>query len=289
MIVLLLACTEPEDSGAPPVAPPTGIDAAFVFSSIVFTRRNDDGQVWGFDLDQHNSRKPDLAGCRQVDYRDPEGNPGIDNAFAGLIPRYSEQVVDPTTNDQLDMFEDLLATQIADGKTLVTVEVKGEDLSCLEVVIGRAQGPVLTDTRGMILDGQSLLRDPDAEPAVLSCVPMIDNTLRTSGFDTSLVLTALPGHASAVQLHLNQARLRFSLAEDHYSGWGYLSAAMVPVDAEALVSTYQSIDGQTVVTIDPGISLAIRDAADLETVQSGPCTALSMGLDVQGVQVFLRD
>lgn len=290
MILLFLACNGGEDSEvAPPHPEREELDLAFVLSSIVFTRRNDEGQVWGFDLDEHDSKTPDAAGCNHADYRDPDGNSGIDNAFASLIPSYSEQVPNPTTDDQLDMFEYLLSTQIADGKTLVTVEMKGTDPSCLKVVVGRAVGPILTDTNGLILDGQSLRRDATARPVSLSCVPLVQNTIRTSRFDTSLVLTALPGHASAVLIHPNDARLRFSLSEDRYSGWGYLSGSLIREEAEALLSTYQSINGHTVATIEPEVALAVEEAADLATKQAGPCSALSVGFDVQAVQVFLED
>ncbi len=45
-----------------------------------------DGVAWGFDLDDHVSTVGDLEGCGKQDLVDPDGNTGIDNAFAGLLP-----------------------------------------------------------------------------------------------------------------------------------------------------------------------------------------------------------
>ena len=89
--VALLGCSAGDDSGGPAGNPTGGTcdadgpTATYVMRSLYFAR-SEEGVGWGFDLDGHASAAGDPEGCGKADLTDPEGQGGIDNAFAGLLP-----------------------------------------------------------------------------------------------------------------------------------------------------------------------------------------------------------
>ena len=56
-----------------------------VITSMDFARRDDNGAALGFNLDNHETDFGDNEGCGLQDISAPDGTPGIDNAFSGLL------------------------------------------------------------------------------------------------------------------------------------------------------------------------------------------------------------
>ena len=87
----LLACSGPDEDDlrvrATADTGETGSsqEVAGVVSALRFVTV-EDGVTEGFDLDDHVSTGDDDGGCGKEDMVDPNGVPGIDNAFASLVP-----------------------------------------------------------------------------------------------------------------------------------------------------------------------------------------------------------
>ncbi|HNC98844.1 MAG TPA: hypothetical protein PKW90_22110, partial [Myxococcota bacterium] len=87
MWLLLLACTAPEEVEAPADIPCDNSEEKelAMAKTITFARRDEQGRTIGFDLDGRISEASDSKGCFKPDLVSPDGTPGIDSAFSGLV------------------------------------------------------------------------------------------------------------------------------------------------------------------------------------------------------------
>src|SRR5690606_32862511 len=69
------------DPGPPP-------PRVFVIDTMRFATEREPGVANGFDLDGVVSDGSDPASCGHADYTSPEGEPGIDNTLASLVPLF---------------------------------------------------------------------------------------------------------------------------------------------------------------------------------------------------------
>ena len=90
-----------------------------VMTSITFAGVEEDGSALGFDLDGHTTAAGDGQGCGKPDFLDPEGNEGIDNAFARLLPAIEATEAVAVT--------DIVTNLIKSGELLLLVELESLD------------------------------------------------------------------------------------------------------------------------------------------------------------------
>ncbi|MFM2245263.1 MAG: hypothetical protein RL071_1337 [Pseudomonadota bacterium] len=257
-----MECGLPED-GAP--------GAVFVVQQLGFARVAD-GVAWGSDLDGAVSAAGDGTGCGKPDVVDPEGTPGIDNAFAGLLPALEAT--------EAAAISALLQDSVTAGELLITFEVLGlddtVDDSCVSVVFGEAVGAPLLGTDGQVLAGQSFTRDPADPVVVVEAAEVVGGRLIFDG-EFTVGLQILDAD---LQIPVTSGRVRLDLAPDGSAAVGHLTGGLsVPLMLEE-IDKYG---------IDPAVKDLLRTVlpavADLSS-PDGSCDQLSVVFEFVAVPAF---
>ncbi len=242
-----------------------------LLTAITFARRTD-GVSEGFDLDGRVSDAYDVTGCNQEDLVAPDGTPGIDNAFSGLLP-----ALDQT---EARAIESILAEFIASGELLVAVELEDVDDrmndGCVNVNFWHLEAPVQLGTDGAIVRGQTFDVDRAVPVARAEGLALVDGQLEAKGLDIRL-----PVQIFAVKFDLTLANgaLRVRL-DPEGGGEGEMGGALDVANLEAVVDTIESD------VKDLAISL-IHSVADLSPTDDGTCAMMSTVVDFEATTAFL--
>lgn len=273
-LLWLVACAANDDEGVP-VDTPTdpmcdgagALDQAYLISALRIAPVLD-GVSEGFDLDG-----PDADGCGAADFVHPDGTRGVDNAFGTLLPALAvteAAAIEPLANEA-----------IRQGNLLVTLELSDLDDvlddPCVDVDVGRAAGPPMLGTDGMVLWGQTLDRSGDA--AYITSGEQESGSLTT---DLDLTLP-IEFFGIALEIELQDGALRIDQRPDGSVG-GVLAGGL---------DIAYVIEVATLENVDPGLA-AILDsllggAADLAPDADGACTQVSLTLTFDAVPVFFFD
>lgn len=263
----------PVDEG--PACDSPGETHVFVVSVLLWGRAAD-GVSDGFDLDGIVSNSNDPRGCKIEDYVSPEGVTGIDNGFARVLPalELTEAVA----------VEGLIAQSIADGNLLITLELSGvDDLQnddCVDLTIARATGDVLLGTDGLLLDGQTLVRDPTLPSTTFSDLSIVDGRLVATPLDWSLPLTVFN---VSLDFELMDGAVRLDLGPD--GGAAGVFGGGVSVDYIVNVAAAENVDAELV-----GLMSTLLDSyADLEPDADGVCQTVSVNFEVEAIDAFLYE
>lgn len=279
--LLLPACDDTsfgESEGVPAAAGPTcdssEHSATFVIHLLAFAEQDEAGEVWGFDLDDHVSDLGDSKGCGKQDFTDPEGTEGIDNAFAQLMPAVE--------NTEAVAIKGLLQNAVDAGELLLMVQITGLDDplndDCVTVEFGQATGSPMVGTDGIMLDGQSFARDPEAQAVVLEATEIVDGSLQANGLEFLLELQILD---APLAFKVADGALRIDLAEDGSVAWGYFGGGfstdyvMEIVDDNAVDDTLTEI-----------LRVALPAGADLDGPEGEECSHMSVAFEYEAIPAF---
>lgn len=247
----------------------------YLVRTLVFGPESD-GVAWGFDLDDHVSSVGDLEGCGKQDLVDPDGNTGIDNAFAGLLPTLEQT--------EAIAVETLIQDAVNSGALLLALELSGVDDrwndDCVTVRLGRAEGVPLLGNDGLLLDGQTLSWEPDSLGPPIQAA-LVDGALVASPFTVDIDLRVI---TADVKLSLLESGLRLQLDEDAPSASGFVSGGFRTAQLLDVLSD-QAIDGDLRTILEQGLPLL----ADLVDPETGACDQMSVTLEYDAVRVFLED
>jgi hypothetical protein len=264
-LALLGACTAPEASEPEP----EGEVRTAVADALRFARDLEPGVSSGFDLDGVVSAAGDGTGCGHADRVSPDGTPGIDNAFAGLLPALEAT--------EASAIEDLVQAAIAVGDLLLLFEVSGIDDpvndDCVDVAVYRGAGAPLLAPDGTLLDGQTFETDPD--PARLDCVPLVDGVIEGGPLALQLEVQVLD---VALDLAMQDARMRLALHDDG-SMTGVFGGA-VP-----LAGILKIVEEDDLADLRDLVTSLVTLAADLDTAEE-TCGALSITFEHTAVEAF---
>ena len=269
--LLLLGCATPEDPVDDGCGPDAPVDELLVMRALTFARPTGDTSH-GFDLDGATTATGGPTGCGVADYVGVDGRPGVDNAFARLLPALELT--------EAQAVEGIIATTITSGELLITValtDVDGPDDACVGVEVGRATGAPMLGTDGRLLPGQTFDPDPDVAAVRLDGGALRGGTLEVSGLDLTLPLT---GFGEAFRLELPGASLRVTLGEDG-GGEGFFAG---PADTAYLASIARGEN------VNPAVA-DVLDAllsthADLDADAAGVCHDISTTFDFEAVSAF---
>jgi len=118
----------------------------------------EDGISPGFDLDNHISDGTSAEGCYQADFMDPEGEPGIDNAYGSLLPYFEASELEAGEN----LLEDGFSNEIMPILLRISdIQDEAND-DHVEVQAMMVSGPFLYGADGELLDGQTLDAFPES-------------------------------------------------------------------------------------------------------------------------------
>jgi hypothetical protein len=251
-------------------------DTEVVLVSALTWSRVEDGVTSSFDLDGEVSDGAGSSGCGVADYVDPEGNPGVDNVFGGLVPALEVT--------EFAAVESIIAESITNGELLIAMELTGVDSlvddDCVDFTMLRAAGAPMLSTAGTLLHGQTLAVDPDIEPFGVQGASIRDGVMVAGPVELDLPLTVL-GVELLFQLKGGAVRVEFH--EDGTAS-GYFGGG-VDVEYVLEVARTEAVD-DTVVELMDGLLSGVTDLAPDE---SGDCTQVSIAMEFQGVGAYLLD
>jgi len=229
----------------------------------------------GFDLDDTVTAQGDLAGCGVADLTSPEGDPGIDNSFANLLP-----VLDLT---EASAAEEVIATAIQSGDVLLMVRLTGVDDpvddDCVTVEILQGEGVPIIRADDLLAEGQTFGINPDGVRTSIQGT-LTDGVLEARGADITLPLNILN---AVFEVSIVDAAVRLTLGPggtmDGILGGG--------VDVGALLTSLneQGVNDQVVQLVGP----VLETAKDLAPDADGNCTRMSTNIAVDGIEAFVLE
>jgi hypothetical protein len=274
-LVLALGCASGEEEVPGPVDPcEGGASELFVIRTLGFVRpdEQDEAVCDGFDLDGAETALGGPDGCGIADFVRPDGAAGVDNAFAYLLPAL--EVTEAAA------VESLIQTAIENGSLLLTMELGGVsdplDDACVDLTVGRALGPPLIGTDGLLLSGQTFAPDPDRPTLSVSGVALeggrleapLDLTLPVTVFDVDLDFALLDGW------------VRVERAED--GTLRGLFAGGVEVAYMLQVAQEENVDD----ALHGVLAALLGTWSDLAPDAGGACTRISITFGFEAVPAF---
>ncbi len=243
----------------------------YVISQLTFARRSD-GTVRGFDLDGFDSELNDSEGCGHADFPSPEGDDGVDNNFAALIP-----ILEST---EAVAAESLIAQSISAGELLITVSLSGVDDwmddTCVDFTLGRAEGVPLVAADGSLLDLQTLPRH--------STIQTVNAPATASDFrvDVAGPLTFnLPLDILNAELDFLVTRGRFQVQRRWDGRLTGLMGGVMPIAQLVEILERDDVNLQEFIPLVESVA-DVRDDA-------GACSQVSIAFEFEATPVYLTD
>ncbi len=247
-----------------------------VVTSLGFARLTMDGSVPGFDLDNKVTKGDDQASCSKEDRLDPEGNPGIDNQVAALLPD-----VEKVFGDAID---GLIQGAIVNGDLLITLEAEDvtslQDDGCVGLTVRVAEGKPALGTDGAIEAYQTFDLKKGSDVSHASKAIIKGRELNAGPF-----LLAVPIAIFDVSfvLHIQDARVRFMREEDGHIH-GILGGGVIIEELIEGVRVGAGVEEKV-----PLIRAVLNGYADLGyDANEGACKHISAALEFKAEPAFLR-
>jgi len=259
-----LACGDPADTHA------------LVITSLAFTREVSSSTIEGFDLDGVDSAAGDAEGCGHADYTTPDGQGGVDNAMASLVP-----VLESIGAGAV---EGLITDAINSGELLILAEMQRvddlQDDACVDLEMHRGEGVPLMGTDGNIQMDQTFALDP-SRPSTFTAGGAIEGGVFTiEGVTISLPVQILD---EFIEFELEGASMRLVWQEDG-SAVGRLAGGVSVASLAGQIGAISDIGG-----LQDIVPPLLEEAADLWPDESGACTHLSIGMEVTARPAFVLE
>lgn len=276
-----IGCADEVDlNDAPqPVTCGPGVTRSFLVSTLGFTRVDAETQtVPGFNLDALSSDGSDEASCYKKDYVSPEGEVGIDNQLAGLIPE-----VEKLFGNAVDS---LMQGAINNGDLLIAMDVQGagdmENDDCVDLSVRSVLGRPTLGTDGVIEAYQTYDTDPSAEISRATGGKIEDGVLTIGPFELAIPIAIFD---VAFTVHVHDAHIRARVnAEDGQIKEGLIGGGVVPQEILDGVAP-----GAGVAEFIPILSVVLNGARDLAPDEDLSCQQVSATLKLTSVEAFVRE
>lgn len=256
----------PEDAARAPV---------IVTTSLKLTREEPPGVSRGFDVDGLVSSGDDPGGCYWQDLTSPDGQDGIDNQLATLVPAL--EVAGG------GVVEDFIQTAINDGSVLLMLLLDDVDSPIddphVVVTMTSGMGKPLVGTSGVLLPSQTFALDPDA-PVGTSDGSIVNGRVVAGPFDSFLPIVVFGVY---YELDIRDGWMQFDLLEDGSIVNGLFGGG---VTVESLVALIDKTGDKDVIGL---FGPLIPNAADLAPDADGVCHQVSVAVEITGVPAFLYD
>ncbi|MCK6546646.1 hypothetical protein L6R52_12420 [Myxococcota bacterium] len=236
-------------------------------------RKVADGNVAsGLDLDGITSDDRDGRTCFKADFTSPDGEPGIDNQLATLIP-----FVDLAGEGAL---QGLIQNAINEGRLLVILDVDDHGDGSVTVTPRRGDDIPLLGTDGRLLEGQTL--GLHAEPVLGAPVrgTVSGDVVTTEPFALTMPIIVF---SNLYLLYLPDARLRFERTEEGRLERGIIAGTAGIEDLLGLVRQAAQFGGD----FEGLFGDALRDSADMVRGPDGKCSRMSAAIDFDAVPAFV--
>ncbi len=248
----------------------------FVIDTMGFATETEPGVAKGFNLDGQVSDGSDPETCGHGDFTSPEGEPGVDNTLATLVPLFELT--------GLGAAEGLIQSTIDEGGILLMWQVDGVDDpvndDAVSVMVRAGEGVPLLGTDGLLLAGQTFGLHPDSPDSRSDDASIEDGVLFAGPFTLRLPLVVF---GVRYELTFHDAYLRARWTEDGRLVDGVLGGA-VPYGDLIKVGELAAQDDASVL---PAIELVFGGAMDMAPDDEGVCTRLSGAFQFTAVSAFL--
>lgn len=282
LLPLVAACgDEPEatDAGADAPVAPGSAPATSRLSVVDFLDfvSEEAGVTIGFDLDDRVSDYQDDATCRKPDFTSPDGEEGIDNQLARLVPAL--QAAGATA------LPGLVQGAIRDGGLLVMFQLHQVDDwqndDDVRVMARIGAGRPLLGTDGELLSGQTFGLHENT-PDTTAAARIEDGVLTAGPFDVKVAIVVFE---LLYELTLHGAWLRATLTFDGGMADGVIGGGVDIAEITEIAAVADSrVMGEPFTTI---LVPLVRNNADLDPAADGVCTRISASLRFTAVSGFL--
>lgn len=282
----LTGCGEGAPStGQPGIEGSKGVTQAGVVTFATFARVLDDENdiAEGLDIDGLVSTDGDVESCGKLDFTSPDGEPGIDNQFGGLLPVIEKYVGSENIGQ-------LLAAAIANGQLLILVAVDDLDDPVdddhVTVRIAAGRGAPLLEANGKFIDYQTFGIDLEVAP-----VSKLEGRVRDGILEIDPGNAVLPVRVLDADFNLNLHGVvgRMKLTPDEIQGGmafeGTLAGGLAVDDFKDIVQNLTI--GQDVMSATSGLIGLLADLAPDE--ETGRCTQVSAALRIEATPAFIME
>lgn len=277
---LAMGCSSPEKSQRVGDTCAAGASQTTILSRLAFARENPKGVTAGFDIDGLVSdvNQPDeskLLTCKQGDYLDAEGRPGIDNQLAKLLP-----LLDGITAADVNL---IIKGAIENGQLLSTITLDGidnlTDDPCVEVRFRSGLGTPTMGTDGELDPNQTFELDPTGDET--HAVGAIKNGVFEVGpFNLTLLVYVF---AEKFKFHLKGARVRLVLDEnEHGRVTGVIGGGVTLEELNGIIQEFDLGSAEK-----DGALGFLRLLGDLDGDGQGTCKSFSIGVTLSGRRAYL--
>ena len=252
---------------------------SFVISTLGFTRVDTDkGTTPGFDLDGVVSDGTDAASCLKKDFVSPDGDKGVDNQLASLIPD-----VEKILGNAVD---GLIQGAINNGDLLILLSVDGaksmQNAACADLTVKIGRGKPTLGTDGVIEAFQTYDIDGDGEVSQGTLGKIEGGVMTVGPFELAIPIAIFD---VAFTIHVHNALFRLTVdAEDGTVKEGILGGGIVPQEILDGVAPGAGVDQYI-----PVLTLVLNNSTDLQPDAEGTCTQLSAALKITAVEAFVRE
>lgn len=274
--------------GAEPLPEPTGkksVTQAGVITFATFARVLDEKNhiAEGMNLDGLVSPDGDLPSCGMRDFTSPEGEPGIDNQFGGLLPVIESYVGSENIGQ-------LLAGAIANGQLLILMAIDDLDDPVnddeVSVRIAAGLGLPLLDAQGKFITYQTFGIDRETAPVSTVKASVKDGVLLIGPGEAALPVRVLDARFN---LDLHGVRGRIELTPDEGGGGlsmkGTLGGGLAVADFKGIVTSLNI--GQDVISMATGLVGLLADLARDE--EEAKCLQVSAALRIEATPAFILE
>lgn len=261
---LVLAACGGEEIAAP--EPKTA-----VVQAMRLAKEEPNGVSAGFNLDGVASDTSDEGSCRQPDFVDPSGVPGIDNQLARLLP-----IVDLAGQGAL---EALLQGAINEGRLLVFFELYESEPGKIDVYARRGDDVPLLGTDGRILSGQTLALHEESELGAALGARVEGDQIIAGPFPLRLPVIVF---STLYDLKVQEAMVRFKVTPEGDLVDGVIGGGVLLTDLMDLVAIAEERGAGVMDVLVP----VLNGQADM-AFQNGACTKISLAATFNAVPAFV--
>ncbi|MEZ4269278.1 MAG: hypothetical protein R3F39_23215 [Myxococcota bacterium] len=255
-----------------PTPPPKLTSVISVVQVMHFVAEGPPGVTSGLNLDGLVTTATDSTGCGQPDFVGPDGRPGVDNAFAHVLPPL-EATMSSTVNETAQ-------EAINTGEVLLLLAVDGIDDpqndDKVTVSLYRADGRPNLGTDGRVLAGQSFYIAEGEAWSRDENATIKDGVISAGPFPIVLSLDFFDTH---IDLLMDNARVEYRLDAS-----GNLTGVLGAMSHEdTLYKMVNDLDADFL----PIAQVLLPEYADIDMDGDGRCDALSLGVELTGASAHL--
>jgi len=236
--------------------------------------REEDGISDAFDLDGITSDENEPQGCYHADVLGPDGQEGIDNAFANVLPAL--EVAGGAA------IEPLIQASINDGRLLLMIGLDGiedrQNDECVRMRLSRGAGQPAVGGDGLILPGQTFDPEPERGESVVDCATIEGGVLRGSPFSLRLELNIFDEY---IDLTMLDSVMELQLLPE-YGYVGRMGGGVSVQEVKDNVATLDGIGDEIPAMIDSILDIN----ADLAPDSFGNCTQMSVAFYFTAAAAF---